>query len=122
MRRLEVQVIENDRTVYIDCDDTLVMWPKDYKKKKKGRVKCIDHYNKTVNYLIPHKKHINLLKAYKGRGFFCVAWTAAGSLWFLEVIKQLKLEKYVDLVITKPEKYVDDLDSSVWIGPRVYLK
>lgn len=117
-----MKTVGNEVNVFCDVDDTLVHWHNDYSKPGDDKIKIIDPYDKSVNYLKPHKKHIRLLKKMKGRGNFIIVWSAGGFKWAEAVVKALKLEDVVDLVMTKPAKYVDDLDASVWIGSRIYLK
>ena len=117
-----VKTVGNEVNVFCDFDDTLVHWDELFFQPGDGKVKIIDPYDKSVNYLKPHKKHIRLLKKMKGRGNFIIVWSAGGYKWAEAVVKALKLEDIVDLVMTKPAKYVDDLDASIWIGSRIYLK
>lgn len=115
--------LDSENVVLCDVDDTLVMWGKNYHKPGRGKVKVYDPYGKTNVYLKPHKRHIELLKTYKGRGIMVGVWTAAGYKWAQSVIKTLKIEKYVHFVMTKPTKYMDDLENPKDIlGSRVYLK
>ena len=111
-------VIDNENVVMYDVDDTLVMW---------GTTSILNEeficpYSNSVHHLLPNTKHIDLLKKHKGRGLCVIVWSAGGALWAKEVITKLKLESYVDLIITKPNKYVDDLQASEILGTRIYLK
>lgn len=123
-------VNENENIVCYDVDDTLVMWDNqrfDTPYDENGvldpkRRPFIDPYDNSTNYLAPNKKHIALLKKHKGRGCFVVVWSAAGVKWAESVIKELGLESYVDVVTTKPSKYVDDLPGNEILGTRIYLK
>lgn len=115
-------VIKNESTIFVDCDDTLIMWGKKYNKPHKGAIEIRDPYDDSLNYLKPHMKHINLLKKYKGRGNSIVCWSAGGFKWAEAVIKALKLESYVDLIVTKPIKYIDDLPAKKILGTRLYFK
>lgn len=102
-----------------DVDDTLVLWgmPQhpDAIELKNG-----DY----VESLVPHKKHIELIKQAKFRGHAVVVWSQGGEDWALAVVKALKLEEYVDVVMAKPMWYVDDLPVGAWLGEssRVYYK
>lgn len=117
-----MKIIENESTVFCDIDDTLVMWSDLFSQPHEGAIPIIDPYDNSTNYLVPHKKHINLLKKYKGRGQSVIIWSAGGYKWALSVVKALGLEEYVDLVMSKPMKYIDDLQASEILGTRLYLK
>ncbi len=113
-------VVESENIVMIDVDDTLVM----HDKKKSGDiVEIVDPYKENHVYkLRPHKKHISLLIDYKARGKTIIVWSHGGWLWAKTVIETLKLEKYVDFVMSKPKTYVDDLTTDCILTNRVYLK
>lgn len=99
-------VIKSDKTLFCDCDDTLVVWAKDGHSFK------------------PHKAHIELLKRFFRRGQPVIVWSAGGYQWALEVVKMLKLQKYVTAVMAKPCWYVDD-QSAVEFMPehnRIYIR
>lgn len=120
---------EKENIVCYDVDDTLVMWGSNFDSPYDDngvidpkRKAFIDPYDNSTNYLTPHKKHIGLLKKHKGRGCMVVVWSAAGVKWAESIIKELGLEEYVDVVTTKPSKYVDDLPGSEILGTRIYLK
>lgn len=113
---------ENEYVVACDVDDTLVMWEDNFNQPHEGAIEFIDPYDGSKNYLKPHMKHVNLLKKYKGRGMCVMVWSAAGVKWAKAVVNTLGLQDYVDLVITKPSKYIDDLDASQILGNRIYLK
>lgn len=113
-------VFKTDQVVCIDCDDTLVMWALDDTSKN---IPIEDPYIPgVINYVTPHEKHVKLVQQYKGRGFTVIVWSAGGVEWAHNVVKALKLEDYVDIVLTKPSRYVDDLPCGEWMGNRVYLQ
>lgn len=117
-----MKVYETDQVVTVDCDDTLVMWSDKYTQPHEGAIPVPDPYDNSTNYLVPHKKHIELVRKYKGRGFLVIVWSAAGVQWAHSVVKTLKLEPFVDIVLSKPTRYVDDYDCTKWMGNRVYIK
>lgn len=117
-----MQIFENEYVVAIDCDDTLVMWDVNHTQPHENSVAFICPYDGSTNHLIPNKKHIDFLKKCKGRGMCIMVWSAGGVLWAEAVINTLGLSDYVDLIITKPSKYVDDLFAKDILGQRVYLK
>lgn len=110
--------LKNELSVHFDCDDTLVMW-----YPKIVDVYVSDPYDETNTYgLAKHEKHIKLLKDYKNRGYQVVVWSAGGSKWAKAVVDALELQEYVDVIMVKPVKYVDDLPASEILGTRVYIK
>lgn len=116
------QLVGSDLVVVIDCDDTLVMWNEsEHWLPGPDKVCLQDPYDQSVVYLVPHKQHINLIKKYKKQGYTVIVWSAAGALWAKEVVDQLKLNDLVDLVMSKPIKYVDDLKAAEILGSRVYI-
>ncbi len=112
-------VIDNENIVCFDCDDTLVMWGSE-DHNSKILIEC--PYSNSPEFLVPHNPHIDLLKKYKGRGMKIIVWTAAGYQWGEAVVKALGLEEYVDYVMTKPCKLVDDLTPNEIFPVRIYLK
>jgi hypothetical protein len=112
-------VIDSDFPVPFDCDDTLVIW--DYPPEKLSE--CI--YLKidiTEIPLLPHKKHIEELKKHKARGHRVIVWSAGGWEWANEVVKKLELEEFVDVVMSKPRWFYDDLPSTEFMPEinRIY--
>lgn len=117
-----MQVFEDDQVVTVDTDDTLVMWSDKYQSPHDNAIPIIDPYDNSTNYLIPNQKHIDLIKKYKGRGFLVIVWSAGGAKWSHSVVNALSIESYVDLVLTKPNRYLDDIPCQDWMGNRVYIK
>lgn len=115
--------IRNDNVIFFDVDDTLAVWGQDHNRPGKGKVAFKDPYTPITFYLKPHHVHIRLLKQFKGRGFTVIVWSKHGDRWGVEVVKKLKLEEHVDIVMSKPEKYVDDRENVAdVIGTRIYFK
>lgn len=115
-----MRVIEIESTIFIDCDDTLVMWDKtSFDGREIVRVKNPHYGDESV--LGIHRGHIKILKDRKARGSFIVVWSAGGYAWAKAVVEALKLEQYVDLVMTKPHAYIDDKTAEAFMGERIYL-
>jgi phosphoglycolate phosphatase-like HAD superfamily hydrolase len=113
-----MNVIKNEVIVCFDVDDTLVLWNTD---KTEGQL-FHNPYDNSYTHLKPHKRHIELLKQYKGRGFHVRVWSAGGWQWAEAVVKTLGLESFVDSIETKPAKYIDDLEAKDVLGVRIYIK
>ena len=111
-------VIEtNENIVCIDVDETLVLWT-----IPPGRGSDCIMFNSfgVGEWLLPHEHHIKLLKQFKVRGHKVIVWSQGGPQWAAEVVRVLKLEDYVDVVMAKPKWIIDDLPASQWTA-RTYL-
>lgn len=117
-----MEVFTNEYVVAFDIDDTLLMWTDNHNQPYEGSVEILDPYDNKKVYLTPNQKHIDLLRRYHGRGMCVMVWSAGGVLWAQAAIHALGLKDFVTLVITKPSKYVDDLQAAEILGQRIYLK
>ena len=105
---------------YYDVDGTLIKWnPSPKEVEKHG----IEFKNGNLSMIIvPHRVHIEQLKRSKIRGHTVIVWSAGGYQWAADVIKALKLEKYVDVVIEKPTFVWDDLQPEQFMHKSSYLE
>lgn len=118
-----MQTINNQNISPFDVDDTLVL-PLSKKEYFKG-IKAV----KVPDPLTPgkfirmqaHEPMIRLLKEEKHKGSFVIVWSRGGSAWAGSVVEALNLEAYVDLIMSKPLVYFDDLSIEKWLIYRVYL-
>lgn len=96
--------IKSDKIIFVDVDDTLVLW------------------SSTSPTYTPHHGHILMLKKFKARGHKIVVWSAGGWEWANKIVNELGLELYVDIVMSKPAWFIDDLPSSVFMPEvnRIY--
>ena len=119
-------------TAFFDVDDTLVMWWSDWSKIRnpqriKSKEKCIElkdpRDNKSI-FLKVHWDHVQQIKEHKLRGHNTVVWSAGGSDWAEEVVNKLELNDYVDIVISKPHWWYDDLNAEEILLPNLkrYIK
>jgi len=114
-----MKVLNTDNAVFFDVDDTLVMWEKCSKYKKKVKVVCPNTSVKEKLFI--NSDHVKLLKKMKGKGRTIVVWSHGGYAWAEAVVKALELEDHVDMVMTKVEDYVDDLKLDEWCAKNIYL-
>lgn len=119
-----MKVIDIESTIFIDVDDTLVMWDKSYRKMRESTIgtiaiKC--PHSQSNNYLVPHRAHIKILKDRKARGSFIVVWSAGGFAWAEAVVRALDLEEHVDLIMTKPHAHIDDKKPKDFMGEHIYI-
>lgn len=115
-----MKVIESEQLIYIDCDDTLVVWGNEHNPEFK-EVEIVDPYDGQKVLLSAHAGHIKVLKDRKKRGSHITVWSASGYQWALAVVAALGLENYVDVVSSKPFMYIDDLEAKEILGERLYL-
>jgi histidinol phosphatase-like enzyme len=110
----------NDKIIYIDCDDTLVL--QDFKSEEHQRdLIAFNDFGK-IKWMPPNKKVVDDLKRYKKQKYTIVVWSQQGGGWAKEVVTKLGLEKYVDLVISKPLVFIDDLPAFVFMSERQRIK
>lgn len=99
-------VIASDKILYVDVDDTLIVWDNGHSTYK------------------PHTKHINLIKRFHKRGQAVVVWSAGGYEWAERIVKELELEQYVSAIMCKPVWWMDDLTAPEVLleSGRIYFK
>lgn len=115
--------IRSDSTVFFDVDETLISWNRQHNIKGEDRLPFKDPYGNETFYLKPHKVHIRLLKQFKGRGYTVIVWSKQGDRWAKEVVYKLGIQDHVDIIMSKPDKFVDDKDNLADIvGSRIYFK
>lgn len=114
-----MKYIENELSVYFDCDNTLIM-RNDIDKN--NYIRITSPYTNREVVVSPHLEHIDLLKEQKARGYYVVVWSHGGAAWSKAVVEALQLEEFVDEVRVKPSKYFDDLQANEVLGTRVYLE
>jgi phosphoserine phosphatase len=121
-----MQTIQSQKIICFDVDDTLVLysgnrsWGKNNKEAVKFRDPYISkEYFDSYLYLKPNIEVIELLKTYKAAKWTVIVWSAGGWQWAQEVTKTLGIEEYVDICMSKPERYVDDNPCTVWMGMYV---
>lgn len=108
--------IQDKPTVYFDVDDTLVMWsPHDVPEELHDDYLILNDGGKHNVTVYPHRKHVEVIKQFKARGHNVVVWSQGGSDWAETVVKALGLEELIDLVVTKPNWFADDLPSTAFM-------
>lgn len=106
-----MEVLENDNVVCFDVDETLVIW--NWPQSLVDKTFVFDNFG-AAERLLPHDKHIKLMKDFKVRGHKVIVWSQGGYAWAREVVKKLELESYVDFVMAKPKWLIDDVSPSGW--------
>jgi hydroxymethylpyrimidine pyrophosphatase-like HAD family hydrolase len=101
---IDMYVLKSDKTLFVDVDDTLVIWEGESYR--------------------PHKKHVELIKRFHKRNQPVVVWSAGGWEWAERIVKELGLEPYVTAIMSKPVWWIDDLkaDGVLLEVNRIYLE
>jgi|SRR5579859_742487 len=90
-----MKIIKSRKCLYVDIDETLVLWHNDSY-----------HLNPVA---------VTIIKRFFKRKHTIIAWSAGGAEWAAQTIKQFKLQKYFDLVLGKPDWYLDDKEGSFFL-------
>lgn len=112
--------IEGENIVACDVDETLILWHSDCPTEQKISITC--PYGGDTRLFKVHQPHVDFLKKNKGRGNTIIVWSAAGVLWAEAVVKALSIGDYVDYILSKPSKLIDDLTPNEIFPCRIYLK
>lgn len=99
---------KNENTVFFDIDLTLLLDP-----NGKGDDFIYNYYGEQKAGR-PHRKHVELLKAYNKRGFNIICWSNNGFAHCEEIIDKLNIKEYVYMCMSKPQKVVDDESIEKW--------
>jgi len=99
-----MQVLKKSKVLFVDVDRTLIVW-------EEG---CIWH---------PHKEHLALIEQFWYQNHGIVVWSAGGVEWAEKAVRLLGIEDKVDLIISKPDWYVDDLPAQTFMpeANRIFL-
>lgn len=116
-----MKVIKSTKIIYCDVDETLVLWDwKQYDPDGKDLIEIKDIQSGYSEFLLPHFRHVEFLKQFKTRGHTIVVWSQGGAIWCETVVKALGLEDIVDICISKPDWYIDDMHASAYFGNNIY--
>lgn len=108
-----MKILEGDRVVCFDVDDTLISWePVEYGD---NTITIIDGAGDRTTLKIKQPV-VDRVIQHKQRGWITVVWSQSGYEWATKVVQALNLEKYVDVILTKPYRYYDDVPFLKWIG------
>ena len=66
-------------------------------------------------YARPLIAQIVFMKSCYHRGYVITVWSGNGKPWADEVVKKLKIGKYIKEVRTKFSFYVDDVEADKWM-------
>jgi predicted phosphatase len=119
-----MNVIKSEHNIMVDVDGTLIDHLTTEQLNEPIRLTVslwcpIENKNITVGV---NQSMVRLLKEEYHRGSHVVVWSRGGWEWATNVVRALNLEKYVDLVMTKPLVYFDDIEVQEWLKYRVFIK
>lgn len=112
---------QSESIIFVDCDDTLVMWGDDLRAGDRTVSIENPHNPGEFDILRVNEGHLRVLKDRYMRGSYIIVWSAGGYQWAETVVKALELEDYVHQIMSKPLAYMDDKDASQILGERIYL-
>lgn len=112
-----MKIINNDLIVPCDVDLTLI----DYNIKDKifSELVKVGLIKGKEIWVYPIKDHIETIKNMKASGAYILVWSGTGHAWAAHIVKKLGLEKYVDIIMSKPKWYIDDCSADEWMK-RMY--
>ena len=111
------QVLESDRIVMVDVDNTLIMWDT---TGHRGQTLTIEG-PKGVLTVAPHGPNIRKIIEFWKVGYVIVVWSGTGAKWAEIVVQALGLSEKVTLILSKPLYYFDDQLPERWMGRRIYI-
>lgn len=113
-----MKTIANEKLVFVDVDDTLILW----NSTGKGHaIEFVDPYSNEIISVYKHDNNIRLLKEKYSRGYTVIVWSQGGYAHARAVVRALGLAKYVTLCMSKPTAYIDDKSVCEWMQNRVWL-
>jgi hypothetical protein len=101
-----MKVMDSDRNVHVDVDDTIINW--------EPTPLC---YEVMINNKLfyANMKVIDKMERLKARGYYIIVWSAAGAQWANDVVTACGLTKTVDLCMSKPRFIIDDKPPGEWL-------
>lgn len=97
------KILPEKPTAIFDVDETLVLW-----RRPDGAPSELLAIAIGEMWVWPHWVHMERLKNHKRIGHNVVVWSHGGVEWATKVVKALKLEDYVDVIMPKGAWFYDD--------------
>lgn len=112
-----------EKILAVDCDDTLVLYEdNEWEGHKDFDQTIVIDNNGYSQRVMPHYKHIAMVKRFKFLGYKVIVWSGTGGWWARKVVETLGLELYVDMTMSKPLFHCDDSDKiEAIVGRRIYM-
>jgi len=114
-------VLWNDQAVFVDCDDTMILWsyPEGIDTRHLTHAKDV-HGNDTLVFL-NHQRHIDFVKRLYRQGVMVIVWSAAGTRWADHTADILGLDGFVTVTMCKPKFMLDDLSADKFMPKNTFL-
>lgn len=113
----DAMYVENEKLLYVDCDDSLIMWNiSEYPNEKALWIEC---YSEPASVVV-NKKNINQVTKFYLLGYGIIVWSTTGAKWAKAVGNAVGIDKMVTAYLTKPRYHLDDKPCEEWMGPNVY--
>jgi predicted phosphatase len=104
----------------VDVDGTLIIHTKAYIKPSE-RVYIVDPVTGKEIVVRVNRPMVRLLKEESQRGSYVLVWSRGGWEWARNVIQALDLVPYVNHIMSKPLRYMDDSPVKKWMKDRVFI-
>lgn len=111
--------IDSDNVAYFDVDDTLLMYNYPPEREYEALDVAVEG-SLLAARVVPHHKHIEMIKLHKAWGNGVIVWSRSGVRWAKAAVVALGLEQYVDAVMSKPFYYYDDKPCCKILGEHRY--
>ena len=109
-----------DNPVFIDCDDTLILWDISEFPKESQVVINKDWGEDDPTKIVIHQKNVNLVRKFAKLGYDIIIWSRTGRAWAEAVAKLCGVSKYVSAYMSKPNFYIDDQPCRIVTGKLPY--
>lgn len=123
MSKNRKQKIIPSRSVFVDIDDTVLLWEKPGQSFKNHPDRIEMTMFGSTRYFLPMRGNIEKLKSFYERGYEIVMWSLSSKEWAEEAVEKLGLKEYVDFCVSKPDFIIDDKDATHFMLPekRIYI-
>lgn len=112
-----MQIIKGDKIIFCDVDSTLIDWD----KPNDPNAIIFDLDGQNID-LVPIWSTVEKLRKFKQEKYTIVIWSQTGYNWCVEVVNKLRINHLVDVCMTKPTKFIDDLPSFVFMPEENRIK
>jgi hypothetical protein len=116
-----MNTITNENIRPFDVDGTLIFHPSAINGGRAPLINVYDPVTKRYIKMRPNHNMARLLREEKQRGSFILVWSRGGKEWARNVIIAMDLVACVDLVMSKPIVYFDDVPVKKWMKERVFI-
>jgi predicted phosphatase len=115
-------IIKNENVDPFDVDGCLVIHQAASLIPESEKIEVYDAVTKNLVIVRINRPMVRLLRESASRGSFVIVWSRGGYQWAADVVKALGLQDYVNLVMSKPLAYFDDMPVEKWLPHRVFIE